>query len=146
MRVDIGSYGTNYMLRAFVALIGFGANLPEDAVYASTSNDADGQPLDGRSRYVLHFDEGSIPPADNFWSLTMYDSRGFLIANELNRFRVGSLSNNLSANPSGSLDIWIQYTNPGERLLSNWLPAPSGRFKIIPLVGRQTQSRTCTGI
>lgn len=130
IRLNIGTYGTNYTVRAVVALVGFGANLPEDAVYPSTSIDADGRPLNGGSRYALHFNESGIPPADVFWSLTMYDSHGFLIENELNRFAVRSLSK-LSYNADGSMDIWIQRNNPGEKLESNWLPAPPGDFKLM---------------
>src|SRR5205823_1833010 len=39
---DLGRYGTNYELRAAVALAGLGANLPEDAVYPGTGVDAAG--------------------------------------------------------------------------------------------------------
>lgn len=31
--LNVGSYGTNYALRAAVAKFGFGANIPADAVY-----------------------------------------------------------------------------------------------------------------
>ena len=30
---DLGRYGTNYLFRSVVALVGLGANLPEDAIY-----------------------------------------------------------------------------------------------------------------
>jgi hypothetical protein len=36
---DLGIYGTNYLHRAAVAMIGLGANLPEDALYAMTRVD-----------------------------------------------------------------------------------------------------------
>ena len=37
--MQVGRYGTNYALRALVALIGFGANLPEDAIYPNARVD-----------------------------------------------------------------------------------------------------------
>ena len=40
-------YGTNYLFRAVVALLGLGANLSEDAVYPRAKNDSDGGPLSG---------------------------------------------------------------------------------------------------
>ncbi len=71
---NIGTYGTSYRQRAIVALAGLGANLPADAIYPTAFTDGDGQPLDGAKSYVLHFAKGGLPPADAFWSLTMYDS------------------------------------------------------------------------
>ena len=52
---DLGRYGTNYLFRAVVALVGLGANLPEDAVYPHAKVDADGKPLTGANRYTIHF-------------------------------------------------------------------------------------------
>jgi hypothetical protein len=72
--MQLGRYGTNYALRAYVALIGFGANLPEDAIYLNVRVDGRGQPLNGARRYVLHFAKGQTPPVNAFWSITMYNS------------------------------------------------------------------------
>ena len=49
----LGNFGTDYGARAVVALIGLGANLPQDAVYPSAFVDGAGQPLDGANRYEL---------------------------------------------------------------------------------------------
>src|SRR5262249_60054299 len=43
------------------------------SVYPSLSMDAEGRPLDGSTRYVLHFDRAKLPPVEGFWSLTAYD-------------------------------------------------------------------------
>jgi hypothetical protein len=43
----MGVYGNYYLKRAIVALVGLGANLPEDAVYPLNMGDADGKPLIG---------------------------------------------------------------------------------------------------
>ena len=59
--MTLGRFGTDYGMRAVVALIGLGANLPEDAIYPSAFVDGDGQPLDGANRYVIHFDKGKRP-------------------------------------------------------------------------------------
>ena len=73
--LNLGQYDQRYAQRALVTLIGFGANGPKDAVYPNTAVDADGEPLDGSRSYVLGFPKGALPPARDFWSLTMYDSR-----------------------------------------------------------------------
>jgi hypothetical protein len=123
-----GSYGTNYVRRAYFGLIGLGANLPEDAVYPVGKVDAAGKPLSGANDYVIHFAKGTTPPVDGFWSLTMYEGLGYFVANPLNRYKLGSLSEpKLDVNPDGSLDIYISHTQPKAHV-NNWLPAPSGSF------------------
>lgn len=121
----MGVYGNNYFRRAVVALIGLGANPPEDAVYPLLASDADGSPVTGDNDYVIHFDAGKLPPVDAFWSITMYDADGFQVANELNRFAIGD-RDPLRHNDDGSLDIYIQHENPGPQRADNWLPAPRG--------------------
>lgn len=129
MPLNLGRYGSNYALRAMVTLVGLGANAPEDAVYPSTSVDGDGNPLDGKNRYRLHFERNQLPPAKTFWSLTMYNSQGFFVENPIRRYAIGDRSD-LHYNRDGSLDLWIQHAQPEGNSVSNWLPAPSGAFKV----------------
>jgi hypothetical protein len=121
----IGVYGNAYLQRAAVALAGLGANPAEDAVYPLLLVDGDGDPLVGERDYVVHFDSDALPPTSAFWSITMYDAEGYQAANELDRFAIGD-RDPLRYQPDGSLDVFIQHTNPGPELESNWLPAPSG--------------------
>lgn len=125
---NMGTYGTDYLQRACVELIGLGANLPEDALYPLTYVDVDGNPLTGQKRYVWHLDKGALPPVNAFWSLTVYDAEGFQVANVLDRFAIGD-RDALTFNADGSLDIFIQYERPTEGP-SNWLPAPEGEFNL----------------
>jgi hypothetical protein len=125
----MGVYGTYYIKRAGVALIGLGANLPEDAVYPINLSDSDGKPLDGANAYVLHFTREELPPVDAFWSVTLYDPQGFPYANALNRCAIGD-RDRLQYNADGSLDLYIQHDNPGAPKESNWLPAPAGPFNL----------------
>ncbi len=127
-RDNLGTYGTWYLRRAIVALGGLGANLVEDAVYPTAFVDGEGKPLSGTNRYVLHFDKGETPPAEAFWSITMYDKDGFHVANVLDRFAIGS-HDKLTYNADGSLDIYVQADSPGKEKEANWLPAPKGEFQ-----------------
>ncbi len=127
---NIGSYGTNYLLRASIAYGGLGANIPQDAVYPATNVDDSGKPLTGQSLYVIHFNRGELPPVGAFWSITMYDDQQFFVANPINRYAIGDRSD-LQFNADGSLDIFIQNKSPGKQRESNWLPAPSGPFNLI---------------
>jgi hypothetical protein len=125
MNVDtMGVYGNYYLKRAIVAMVGLGANQPEDAVYPLNVTDADGQPVKGSYNYVMHFSPAEIPPVDAFWSLTMYDAEGFQVANPLNRFAIGD-RDPLVYNADGSLDLYIQHESPGSDKEANWLPTPA---------------------
>jgi hypothetical protein len=124
----MGTYGTSYKRRAFVALGGLGCNLPEDAVYPTAFVDGEGNPLSGENQYVLHFEKGKTPPANAFWSITMYDKEGFQVPNPIDRYAIGD-RDNLTFNADGSLDIYVQAESPGKDKEANWLPAPQGRFE-----------------
>ncbi|MGH7131359.1 MAG: DUF1254 domain-containing protein [Phycisphaerales bacterium] len=127
---ETGIYGANYLNRALVTAIGLGANRPQDAVYPTSEADAAGKPYDGANKYVLHFDKGRMPPADGFWSLTMYNGEYFFVDNPLNRYTVSSRSK-FVANADGSTDVYIQHDSPGKDKEANWLPAPSGKFILM---------------
>jgi hypothetical protein len=125
-----GVYGTDYLDRAVVTMFGLGANLPEDAVYPASMMDISGKPYDGSNRYLLHFDKGGLPPVRGFWSLTMYNQKFFFVENPLNRYTL-SQRNKLKYNPDGSVDLYLQASNPGSDKESNWLPAPQGPFVLM---------------
>lgn len=120
----MGVYGNYYLKRAIVAMVGLGANQPQDAIYPLCLADADGKPLEGSNHYVLHFAKEELPPVEAFWSITMYDAEGFQVPNPLDRFAIGD-RDDLTYNADGSLDIYIQPDSPGPDQESNWLPSPS---------------------
>jgi hypothetical protein len=126
----MGVYGNYYLKRAIITQWGLGANLPEDAIYPSSLGDETGKPLDGANKYTLHFDKGETPPAEAFWSVTLYDAEGFQVANPLNRFTLSSWMP-LKYNADGSLDLYLQNESPGGDKDANWLPAPKGEFNLL---------------
>jgi len=126
----LGRWGTDYGKRAVAAYTGIGLNAPEDAIFMATDVDAEGHKLEGTNRYVMHFDNKTLPPVDGFWSLSVYDDQQHFIANPQNRYNLGSTSR-LAANADGSIDIFIQTAAPGADKSANWLPAPSGRFNVL---------------
>jgi hypothetical protein len=125
----MGVYGNYYLKRAIVSQLGLGANLPEDAIYPLNLGDEAGKPLDGASKYTIHFDKGATPPVNAFWSVTLYDPQGFQVANSLNRFAVSSWMP-FKYNMDGSLDLYFQNESPGPDKEANWLPAPKGPFNL----------------
>lgn len=125
----MGVYGNFYLKRSVVAMVGLGANLPEDAIYPLNLGDSDGNPLSGENRYTIHFNKDEIPPVEAFWSITLYDNDGFPSANRLNRNAIGD-RDKLKFNADGSLNIVFQHESPGADLESNWLPAPKDTFNL----------------
>jgi hypothetical protein len=125
----MGVYGNYYLKRAIIAQLGLGANVPEDAIYPFNMGDETGKPLDGTNKYTLHFTKGATPPANAFWSVTLYDSEGYQVANTLNRFAVSSWMP-FKYNADGSLDLYFQNESPGTDKEANWLPAPKGPFNL----------------
>ena len=126
----MGVYGNHYLKRTIVAQAGLGANLPEDAIYPLNLGDEAGKPLDGANKYTLHFNKGDAPPANAFWSVTLYDPQGFQVPNSVNRFAVSSWMP-FRYNADGSLELYFQNENPGADKEANWLPAPKSAFNVM---------------
>jgi hypothetical protein len=126
----LGNYGTNYPLRAGIAMVGLGANLPQDALYPSANVDADGKPLNGDAHYRMHFNAGQLPPVNAFWSITAYGEDNYFIDNAQRRYAIGD-RDALAFNADGSLDIWIQAAAPVEAHRSNWLPVKLGQTFLL---------------
>jgi hypothetical protein len=127
---NIGSYGTDYLQRARIAYFGLGANLAEDAVYPASRTDASGQLFSGKKNYVLHFSKEELAASNAFWTITSYNDKQLFTKNSLQQYSLGS-RDPLVFNNDGSLDIYIQHTNPGQEKVANWLPVPKGTFDLI---------------
>jgi hypothetical protein len=125
-----GQYGTNYTVRAVISQIGLGAFTSEQAIFAISWADHTRAELNGSTNYVLHM--ASAPPVTEGWTLTVYNLSGGMVNNPISRYDLGSGSN-LTYNDDGSVDIYLQATQPSNAsLFNNWLPTPSGQgFEII---------------
>jgi len=86
-----GLYGSNYVARAFVAVSGYLALVPSEALYPEYA--AGTLSLDSGEAYIYTF--SSKPPLGptGFWSLTMYNATDYLVANPLNVYAIGDRSN-----------------------------------------------------
>jgi len=124
-----GEFGSNYLLRAAIAVHSLGNPVPEEAMFFHGFFDCEGKKLNGRYRYRIRFPAGGMPPVDAFWSLTVYDRDGWLVPNPIDRYSLSDRSRGLVYNSDKSLDIIIQHKAPPHRR-SNWLPTPKGEFTI----------------
>jgi hypothetical protein len=125
-----GAYGSNYQLRAVVSAIGLGAFTSDQTIFAIALTDSSLQALNGSTDYVLHLPQA--PPAGEGWSLTVYDTKGALIPNSVDRYQFNNASS-LTKNADGSIDIHVQATEPADATRSgNWLPVADGQgFEVI---------------
>ena len=146
-RSIIGSYnnGTALLGRALIAQQGYGANTPDQTIYPFYSNLTFTLPT--TDSLLVTFGGGKPPlESDGFWSLTLYDSEGFLTPNPQGVYALGDRSNltypdgtrvygeGSNASSADPYQILIQASDtesPGN-WTSNWLPSPAGggRFSI----------------
>jgi hypothetical protein len=104
---DIDPYSRATIVRNGELPIGTG-----DGVAFTTATDDKKKPLDGRCDIVL---SGVTPPA-RFWTLTLYDSKGHLVANSLQRY--GFTSQEIVRAADGSFEIHVASRSRA----GNWLP------------------------
>jgi len=131
----LGSYGTDYVERARLAEETLGIQVPAQAVYFGASRAQSGTTttaLVGTSSYEIRFTAKDLPPygSDGFWSITLYDAAGFLVANPIDRYSIGDVTPSLVRSANGSLTIIVAASRPTKAGV-NWLPAPAGAFNLV---------------
>jgi hypothetical protein len=104
---DIDPYSRATIVRNGELPIGTG-----DGVAFTTASDDNKKPLDGRCDVVL---SGVTPPA-RFWTLTLYDGKGHVVANALQRY--GFTSQEIVRAADGSFEIHVASRSRS----GNWLP------------------------
>jgi hypothetical protein len=124
-------FGTDYFTRTAVAKSNIMVNSPDETKYFYQDLDASGARLNSSNRYTVTFPKGGTPPVNGFWSLSIYNEHHFFVANEINRFSVGTKNRDLKFNADGSLTIYVQAAKPTDLTQrANWLPAPDGDFSL----------------
>ncbi len=127
-------YNGDYLLRAVGTRGGIYGNDSAEATYPFAKLDQNGHPLDGgKHAYLMTFAHGELPPANAFWSITMYDANSqFLVENPIQRYLINTpMLGDLKRNADGSLSIHVQRDSPGKDRESNWLPAPDGPIFMV---------------
>ncbi|MHB9796521.1 DUF1254 domain-containing protein [Pseudomonas sp. MT3] len=138
LRSSAGLFGTraamhnDYLSRAAAAASGIYGNSVEEAIYLGSRIDSAKQPLQGGQRYRLRFAPGQLPPAREFWSLTLYDLPDRqLVDNPIQRYCLSS-RDPLVRDADGGVTLYIQADAPGKAEQANWLPSTrQGPFNLI---------------
>lgn len=128
----IGRYGSNRLLASTIAMAGYGGNIEDEAIYFSSFFDGKAERYHSDRRYRIHFDADKLPPADAFWSITLYSlPDNQLRENPIHRYAIGDRTPTLRRNADGSIDVRVQKDSPGAALAGNWLPTGEGPFWLI---------------
>jgi hypothetical protein len=104
---DIDPYSRATIARSGELPVGTG-----DGVAFLAAKDDRNRPLDGRCDVVV----SGITPAARFWTMTLYDARGRLVANSLQRY--GFTSQEIVRSADGSFEVRIAARSRA----GNWLP------------------------
>ena len=103
-----------YLPRAVAAHMGLYGNSAAEAVYPTYLADAEGNALDAsKNGYALTFEDGNLPPAKAFWSLTMYDGTTQLLGiGEFARLREPTTPDRLEVSGGGDGPFEAQTSGP----------------------------------
>ena len=107
-----GTVDADPYAKASIARVGRLPTALGDGVSFTASADDNGRPLDGRCDVAV----AGVTPAARFWTLTLYNADGELVANSIKRS--GFTSQEIVRHADGSFEIvTTPRANPG-----NWLP------------------------
>ncbi len=118
--LETGGTDAGMYMRAFVALTGLLALNKDETIYYGATRDSSGEPLDGACAYRI---EGRDPDA-RWWSVTLYGTDHYLIANPSNRYSVSR--SNVTRATNGTFVIRLSATPEP----SNWIATSPDGFQI----------------
>lgn len=92
-----------------------------EAVYPAIKT-TDGKPMNANNDYVIRMSKNELPPAQAFWSLTLYDTKnGFFIPNDRKKYSVGE-NGGMKLNDKGGIEVYVAAAKPEGVPQENWLP------------------------
>ena len=99
----------------------------DEAVYPVVATQ-DGEPMSANNDYVIRMTAQELPPADAFWSFTLYDTEnGFFMPNDRKKYSVGE-NGGMKPNDDGGIEIFVTAERPGGVPEENWLPVKRGDY------------------
>jgi hypothetical protein len=113
----------------FQSILGPIGQPAQEAVYPMIST-TDGQPMNAQNDYMIAMAADALPPAQAFWSLTLYDTEnGFFIPNDHKKYSVGE-NGGMQLNEDGGIAIYVAAQKPEGVPAENWLPLNRGDYGI----------------
>jgi hypothetical protein len=104
-----------------VSVVGPIGQPAKEAMYPPITTE-DGSPMNALNDYVIRMTKDELPPANAFWSFTLYDAvNGFFIPNKHKKYSVGENAGR-KLNKEGGIEIYIAAEKPAGVPDENWLP------------------------
>jgi hypothetical protein len=104
-----------------VSVVGPIGQPSREAMYPPITTE-DGSPMNALNDYVIRMTKDDLPPANAFWSFTLYDAvKGFFITNDHKKYSVGENAGR-KLNEHGGIEIYIAAKKPAGVPDENWLP------------------------
>ena len=120
-----GKIGQDTLL--FQSVLGPIGQPAEEAVYPAIAT-TDGKPMNANNDYVIRMSADELPPAQAFWSFTLYDTEnGFFIPNDNKKYSVGE-NGGMKLNEGGGIEIYVAAEKPEGVPEENWLPLNRGDY------------------
>ena len=93
----------------------------EEAMYPAIVT-TDGKAMNASNNYVIRMAGDGMPPANAFWSATLYDTaNGFFIPNDRKKYSVGENAG-MQLDADGGIEIHVAAEKPEGVPEENWLP------------------------
>ena len=101
----------------------------QEAVYPAILT-TDGEPMNAQHDYVIRMSKEELPPAEAFWSFTLYDSEnGWFMPNDHKKYSVGE-NGGMKLDEDGGIAIHVAAEKPDGVPEENWLPLKRGDYAI----------------
>jgi len=116
-----GATGVGLDAMLFPSVVGPMGQPAKEAMYPAIVTE-DGAPMNAKYDYVIRMKKEELPPANAFWSFTLYDAvNGFFIPNEHKKYSVGE-NGGMKLDGKGGIEIYIAPERPEGVPAENWLP------------------------
>ncbi|KAK6214107.1 hypothetical protein LQW54_004709 [Pestalotiopsis sp. IQ-011] len=137
----IGTFGTHYAARAYIAREAYLGMVPAEAIYPFYVDETFS--LGHNESCRMQF--SGRPPLEGvgFWGVAMYNADGYLVENEIDRYNIGDRSNLTyadgtlvygSGDVNSTFEVLVQTAPPPDEYVSNWLPSPANGSDFIMLL------------
>ncbi|MFW2372044.1 MAG: DUF1254 domain-containing protein [Gammaproteobacteria bacterium] len=124
-KIDLDHYSmfnqrASYTFEAVTTSAGMVSRIEgQGSAYLGSYYDADGNALMGGNNYTLRIE--AKPPAENFWSITVYDiANRLIIRNKTRKSDISSRNKDLIKNADGSVDLYFGPESPPGKQ-ANWV-------------------------
>ncbi|HSQ62870.1 MAG TPA: DUF1214 domain-containing protein [Polyangiaceae bacterium] len=125
-----GQRGADPLRQAAYVLRGLDWPVASEGLVAIARVDDGDRVLSGAHEYDVHFDKAMAPPADAFWTMTLYSTKsGALVPNAKKRYEL--VDGTLKKGADGAIDVVVSADPPKDQ--TNWLPAPKGEAFMLTL-------------